>query len=290
MNTFTRDLLDWIEKNLTGKLTIDDVSLKAGYSKWHLQRMFREDTGFQLASYIRYRKLNKAAMILKMTHMPAVEISELLGFSTQQTFTRSFTRHFGAAPGRYRESPDWNFRGMVARASPNLTELPEAESVTRGPGIIPGLSLSYYCDYSELENINYHCTQRKHLLSNAAMTLRGVLPRVVAENFEPDTDCGRVKFTLTFHHHLQEIRYQNASPDKFLRFRFSGTRQQLVKMQADIYQHVMPFRPESRRQGPDFFVRHPELPFISPELNDIFSGSYYIPVSVPGGDPLPTSV
>ena len=49
MNTFTRDLIDWIEKNLEGKLTIDDVSAKAGYSKWHLQRMFRDDTGFQLA-------------------------------------------------------------------------------------------------------------------------------------------------------------------------------------------------------------------------------------------------
>lgn len=157
MNSFTRDLLDWIESNLNSKLTIDDVSVKAGYSKWHLQRIFREDTGFHLASYIRYRKLNKAAMILRMTHMPAVEISELLGFSTQQTFTRSFTRHFGAAPGKYRDASEWSFRGMVARASPNLSDLPEAETVTQGPGIIPGLSLSYLCDYSELEDVNYHC-------------------------------------------------------------------------------------------------------------------------------------
>ena len=287
MNSFTRDLLDWIENNLTGKLTIDDVSVKAGYSKWHLQRIFREDTGFHLASYIRYRKLNKAAMILRMTHMPAVEISELLGFSTQQTFTRSFTRHFGAAPGKYRDASEWNFRGMVARASPNLSDLPEAETVTQGPGIIPGLSLSYLCDYRELEDVNYHCEQRKHLLSRAVSVFKGTLPQVVAENFEPDTDCGRVKFTLTFQRHLQEVCYRNASPDRFLRFSFSGTRQQLINMQADIYQYVMPFRPEARRQGHDFFVCHPQLPVISPELNDTFSGSYYIPVSVSRGDPLP---
>lgn len=44
MNMFTCDLIDWIEKNLTDKLTIDDVAARAGYSKWHLQRIFREET------------------------------------------------------------------------------------------------------------------------------------------------------------------------------------------------------------------------------------------------------
>lgn len=287
MSTFTHDLIEWIERHLNGRLTIEDVALKAGYSKWHLQRLFREETGYQLASYIRFRKLNKAAMLLKMTPLPAVEIGEYLGFSTQQTFTRSFTRHFGVAPGRYRETHHWNFRGMVARVSEPTVCLPEAETLTHGPSLSPGVSLSYLCEPDELENINYHCQQRERLLSKAFEVFNGILPPLVAEQFEPEVQGGRAQFTMTFHQHAQEVHYQNASPDRFLRFQFSGTHPELVRMQASVYQYVMPFRPEVRRKGPDFFVCHsPQTP-ANVSSNGAFTGHYYIPVSAP--EPLAAS-
>jgi AraC-like DNA-binding protein len=47
MNTgaFIHDLLDWIDNNLDSRLDIDTVARRSGYSKWHLQRMFKEHTG-----------------------------------------------------------------------------------------------------------------------------------------------------------------------------------------------------------------------------------------------------
>ena len=39
------DLLDWIETHLDQPLLLDNVAAKSGYSKWHLQRMFRSTTG-----------------------------------------------------------------------------------------------------------------------------------------------------------------------------------------------------------------------------------------------------
>ncbi|HID8729543.1 TPA: helix-turn-helix domain-containing protein, partial [Enterobacter hormaechei] len=47
MNTgaFIHDLLDWIDNNLDSRLDIETVSRRAGYSKWHLQRIFKEHTG-----------------------------------------------------------------------------------------------------------------------------------------------------------------------------------------------------------------------------------------------------
>ena len=35
-----RDLLIWLEGHLDHPLSLDNVAAKAGYSKWHLQRMF----------------------------------------------------------------------------------------------------------------------------------------------------------------------------------------------------------------------------------------------------------
>ncbi|VTP61257.1 Right origin-binding protein [Serratia rubidaea] len=39
------DLLNWIETHLDQPLLLDNVAAKSGYSKWHLQRMFRSTTG-----------------------------------------------------------------------------------------------------------------------------------------------------------------------------------------------------------------------------------------------------
>ena len=35
-------ILSWIEDNLESPLSLEKVSERSGYSKWHLQRMFKE--------------------------------------------------------------------------------------------------------------------------------------------------------------------------------------------------------------------------------------------------------
>lgn len=44
-----RDLLIWLEGHLDHPLSLDNVAAKAGYSKWHLQRMFKDVTTMLLA-------------------------------------------------------------------------------------------------------------------------------------------------------------------------------------------------------------------------------------------------
>lgn len=59
-----RDLLRWIDDNLDKPLSLDNVAAKAGYSKWHLQRMFKEVTDQAIGAYIRARRLSRAAVAL----------------------------------------------------------------------------------------------------------------------------------------------------------------------------------------------------------------------------------
>ena len=63
--TVIKDVLLWIEHNLDQSLLLDDVANKAGYTKWYFQRLFKKVTGVTLASYIRARRLTKAAVELK---------------------------------------------------------------------------------------------------------------------------------------------------------------------------------------------------------------------------------
>ncbi len=54
-------ILSWIEENLESPLSLEKVSERSGYSKWHLQRMFKKETGHSLGHYIRSRKLTEIA-------------------------------------------------------------------------------------------------------------------------------------------------------------------------------------------------------------------------------------
>nr|WP_310616723.1 AraC family transcriptional regulator [Pantoea cypripedii] len=105
-------LLGWIESNLTKRLTIERVSDKSGYTKFHLQRMFKSVTGRSICAYIRGRQLSMAAMELRMTKRPIIDIAAAWHFDSQQSFTRAFKKQFGYTPARYRKSDDWELEGM----------------------------------------------------------------------------------------------------------------------------------------------------------------------------------
>lgn len=85
-----RDLLSWLESHLDQPLSLDNVAAKAGYSKWHLQRMFKDITGNAIGAYIRARRLSKAAVALRLTSRPILDIALQYRFDSQQTFTRAF--------------------------------------------------------------------------------------------------------------------------------------------------------------------------------------------------------
>jgi AraC family transcriptional activator of mar-sox-rob regulon len=99
------DLLDWIETHLDQPLLLDNVAAKSGYSKWHLQRMFRSTTGHALGSYIRERRLSQAAQALRNTPRPILDIALQFHFDSQPSFSRAFKKQFGKTPAAYRRTP-----------------------------------------------------------------------------------------------------------------------------------------------------------------------------------------
>ena len=95
-------ILSWIEDNLESPLSLEKVSERSGYSKWHLQRMFKKETGHSLGQYIRSRKLTEIAQKLKQSNEPILYLAERYGFESQQTLTRTFKNYFDVPPHQYR--------------------------------------------------------------------------------------------------------------------------------------------------------------------------------------------
>jgi len=100
-------LLEWIEQSLHHNpdqaLSLDHIAARSGYSKWHLQRMFKQITGQSLGGYTRRRRLSLAAEELRLTSISVASIADKYQFDSQQTFTRSFKLQFGQPPAAYRK-------------------------------------------------------------------------------------------------------------------------------------------------------------------------------------------
>ena len=65
--TIIKDVIDYIEKHLEETLDLDNIARQAGYSKYHLHRMFLSIVGFTVHNYVQRRRLTEAASLLSFT-------------------------------------------------------------------------------------------------------------------------------------------------------------------------------------------------------------------------------
>ena len=57
-----REMMDYIEKHLEERLDLDSLCREAGYSRYHLSRMFSAISGFSVHTYIQRRRLTEAGI------------------------------------------------------------------------------------------------------------------------------------------------------------------------------------------------------------------------------------
>lgn len=95
-------IIDYIEINLDSQLNLDKIAKEAGYSKFHLNRVFLECVGCTIYKYIQMRRLTVAAEKLVYTQKPIIEIAYEANYSSQQSFTLAFRRLYGRPPQEYR--------------------------------------------------------------------------------------------------------------------------------------------------------------------------------------------
>lgn len=94
--------LNYIEENLFESFTLSDLTEVNGFSQHHFSKLFHLITGYTISYYIRYRRLSQAGKILVETDDRVIDIALRCQFSTQASFTKTFTQAFGLSPNRYR--------------------------------------------------------------------------------------------------------------------------------------------------------------------------------------------
>jgi AraC-like DNA-binding protein/predicted transcriptional regulator YdeE len=98
-------MLDCVEENLTGSLTLDMLAKQLNYSSYYCTRQFHKYAGISLRNYIRLRKVASSVIDLRDTGDRIIDIAVKYGFSSQEAFTRSFKKAYGMTPHEYRVMP-----------------------------------------------------------------------------------------------------------------------------------------------------------------------------------------
>lgn len=95
-------VLDYIEANLEGDLSIERMAAIACLSRFHFARSFRQAVGQSPHRYVSAKRLERAKALLMHGDRPLVDIALALSFSSQANFARAFREATGLAPGQYR--------------------------------------------------------------------------------------------------------------------------------------------------------------------------------------------
>ncbi|MBE7464940.1 MAG: helix-turn-helix transcriptional regulator [Planctomycetes bacterium] len=87
-----------IERNLHQPLSVANLAARVGLSHNHLTRLFREQTGETVVSYIRARRLERARHLLLHTSQPIKAIAAEVGLPDLHQFNKVVRAALGASP------------------------------------------------------------------------------------------------------------------------------------------------------------------------------------------------
>ena len=97
-------VLDYIEANLEGDLTVARLASVACLSQFHFARAFKTAVGRSPHRHVSARRLERAKQLLSDADRPLIDIALTLKFSCQANFTRAFRQATGQTPAQYRRS------------------------------------------------------------------------------------------------------------------------------------------------------------------------------------------
>jgi AraC-like DNA-binding protein/mannose-6-phosphate isomerase-like protein (cupin superfamily) len=93
-------IINYMNENLSGDLTIDGLSSRFYISKYYLMHRFKNQTGYTVHSYILQKRLIMAnALIKKGNSINDVYLE--CGFGDYSNFIRAFKKMFGLPPKKY---------------------------------------------------------------------------------------------------------------------------------------------------------------------------------------------
>ena len=90
-------LLKYINRNLSENLSIDHLAERFFFSKYHMMRKFKKETGYTIHHYIISKRLLHARFLIAQG-TPVMKAAMQSGFQDYTAFVRAYKKQFGTVP------------------------------------------------------------------------------------------------------------------------------------------------------------------------------------------------
>ena len=100
------EAISFIHSHFKENPSLTSVAKALSLNENYFCKRFKEYTGQTYKEYLRAVKLRYARRLLMATELPAIEVAERCGYSTQSHFNREFKEYYGKSPLKMRQNSE----------------------------------------------------------------------------------------------------------------------------------------------------------------------------------------
>lgn len=93
----------YLDEHYTEKITLDDLEARFFINKYYLLKIFKENYGTTISSYLISKRITRAKQLLRFTQMTIEEVGCAVGMDGAGYFSRMFKKAEGISPKEYRK-------------------------------------------------------------------------------------------------------------------------------------------------------------------------------------------
>lgn len=103
MNPYVSKSLEIINKNAQMNISVANIARELSIDPSYLSRLFRANIGVPIKEYINELRITISNDLLTSTDYSINHISEMVGFSSVQSYSKAFKQYHGVSPSVYRK-------------------------------------------------------------------------------------------------------------------------------------------------------------------------------------------
>lgn len=90
-----------IERDLENPPSLEMLAEEVGSSPFYLSRVFAQETGASIPKFLRMKRIERAAELIRSGKMNVTEAAMTVGYSSLSAFNKAFVEQIGCCPGLY---------------------------------------------------------------------------------------------------------------------------------------------------------------------------------------------
>ncbi len=102
-NNLVRKIVEYIQNNFNKQISNEVIAGQFGFHPTYLNRVFKQQTGESMHSFVKEYRISIAADLLKVSNLSVDEITEQTGFNDVPHFIKTFKKRFGTTPAKFRK-------------------------------------------------------------------------------------------------------------------------------------------------------------------------------------------